>query len=64
MLSGGGGGDKGSGDEQCQLSKASPTKDSIAVHGWQALLVRKSSDEMYGRIPWGFLLSMYIPAVH
>ena len=37
---------------------ASPSIDSIAVHGWQALLVVKSSDEMYGMIYGSPLPSM------
>ena len=32
--------------------------DGVAVHGWQALLVVKTSDEMYERILWKLLPSM------
>ena len=43
---------------------ASPSIDTIAVHGWQALLVVKSSDEMNGMILCKSLLSIGDPPVH
>ena len=46
------------------LQLASPSMDSIVVHGWQAPLVVESSDEMYGMRLWGFLPCMDIPPIH
>ena len=43
------------------LQLASPSMDSIVIHGWQALLVVESSDEMYGIRLWAFLPCMDIP---
>ena len=43
---------------------ATPSMDSIAVHGQQALLAVEFSDEMNGMIPWEFLPSMDIPSIH
>lgn len=38
--------------------------DSIAVHGWQAPLVVRSSDEMYGMVPSKSLPSVDFPSLH
>ena len=35
-----------------------------SIYGWQALLVVKASDEVYGRMLWKFLSSMDIPSMH
>ena len=46
------------------LSMALPSIDSIVIHGWQAPLVVKSSDETYGIIPSKSLPSMDTPSTH
>ncbi len=38
--------------------------DRKDFHGWQAPLVVKTSDEIYGRILWKFLPFMEIPSIH
>ena len=53
------GGDGRGGDRKCLLSM-----NGVAVYGWQALLVVKSCDEMYGMVlqdpchPWEILPSV------
>ena len=63
MLSGGG--DKGSADKQCQLFMNGIAMYEKPRRPWMAgAMVARSSDEIYRRIPYGFLPFMYIPAVH
>ena len=35
-----------------------------SMHGWQAVLVLKTNDKMYDRIPWKFLPSAEVPDLH
>ena len=42
----------------------SQSMDIIAVHGWQAPWVVRSSDEMHGMVPSQSLPSMEDPSVH
>ena len=48
----------------CKTQLFSSLMDRVAVHGWQAPLVVKSSDEVYGRLLWKSLSSwIFLPSM-